>query len=84
MSEKMRRSLAWLSVVVGVALGAVSAGPLAWGLGCFVAVGLIVHGWYVLTDRRPQAPEVRVTVRGDAGPLRDDLRRVDRQIRRWE
>lgn len=54
MGEKMRRRVAALVLVMGVVLALVSAGPLSWGLGALVALGMIVGGWHVLTDPRPR------------------------------
>lgn len=54
MKEKLRRPLAVAAMIVGAALAVASAGPLSWGLGVFVAVALLVGGWIVLTDRRPE------------------------------
>lgn len=53
MMERLRRPLAGASMVAGVLLGLVSAGPLSWGLGVVVSIVLMVGGWSVLTDRRP-------------------------------
>ena len=61
--ERLRRPLAIVAIVAGVALAAVSAGPLAWGLGVLVAVAMIVVGFGVLTDRRPPEMRARRVVR---------------------
>jgi hypothetical protein len=41
---KARRRLARIATIGGAVVGLVSAGPLAWGLGCFVGAGLAVFG----------------------------------------
>lgn len=63
MTTRGRRVLGGGMLAAGVLLAVVSAGPLGWGLGAVVAVVLILQGWVMLTDRRPE--QVRTRRRGE-------------------
>lgn len=54
MLEKMRRPLAVVAIVLGVVLALASAGPLSWGFGAVVGALVVVAGYAVLTDPRPE------------------------------
>jgi hypothetical protein len=53
MKRSTRRGIAAGTIAASVELGLASAGPLSWGLGCLLAMGLVVYGMSLWTKPEP-------------------------------